>query len=59
MSQNDPLPPLPKEAPGIPAGNRYKNQYGIVLVCPDEQAQVNLYNALEGLRSTKIKVVVT
>lgn len=59
MAKKEVLPPLPDNAPGIPAGNRYKNQYGIVLVCQDEQAQINLYNALEGLRSTKIKVVVT
>lgn len=59
MAKKEILPPLPDNAPGIPVGNRYKNQYGIVLVCQDEQAQINLYNALEGLRSTKIKVVVT
>ncbi|MCV9907349.1 hypothetical protein OIV19_06935 [Brucella sp. HL-2] len=59
MAKKESLPPLPEKAPGIPANNRYKNQYGVVLVCPDEQTQITLYNALEGLRSTKIKVVVT
>lgn len=58
MDQKNALPPLPDKAPGVPANNRYRNQYGIILVCSDEQAQIDLYNALEGLRSTKIKVVV-
>jgi hypothetical protein len=55
----DQLPPLPKDAPGKPADNRYREQYGVVLVCPDEGAQVQLYEALAAIRKSKIKVVVT
>lgn len=53
------LPPLPAAAPGRPAKARYREQYGVVLVCPDEATQAQLYEALEALRSCKIRVVVT
>lgn len=53
------LPKLPANAPGIPPNNRYREQYGVILVCPDESAQTALYEALEALRGCKIKVVVT
>ncbi|WP_153003897.1 hypothetical protein [Aureimonas ureilytica] len=52
-------PPLPVTAPGRPAKDRYREQYGIVLVCPSEEDQAKLYEALEAIRSCKIKVVVT
>ncbi|WP_062237007.1 hypothetical protein [Aureimonas sp. N4] len=52
-------PPLPPTAPGRPAKDRYREQYGIVLVCPNEEDQAKLYEAFEALRSCKIKVVVT
>lgn len=58
-SKNTPLPPLPADAPRAPAENRYKEQYGVILVCPDEAAQVVLFDALSALKASKIKVVVT
>lgn len=59
MDQKTDLPPLPEGAPGIPPNDRYRNQYGVVLVCPNEAAQIDLYNALQSLKTAKIKVVVT
>jgi hypothetical protein len=53
------LPDLPDDAPGIPPEGRYKPQFGVILVCPDEGAQRALYDALQALRTTRIKVVVT
>lgn len=53
------LPPLPPRSPGRPAGSRYREQYGIVLVCPTEGDQEALYEALLILGRCKIKVVVT
>lgn len=58
-SKTAPLPPLPADATKAPADNRYKEQYGIILVCPDEVAQVALFEALSALKTSKIKVVVT
>lgn len=53
------LPPLPENPPGIPTGNRYKEQYGVVLVCPNEDAQRKVFEGLAALAPCKIKVVVT
>jgi len=53
------LPALPANAPGRPARPRYREQHGIVLVCPGEAEQAKLYEALEAIRSCKIRVVVT
>lgn len=53
------LPPLPANAPGRPTTPRYREQYGVVLVCASEDEQAKLYEALEALRTCKIKVVVT
>ena len=53
------LPPLPQNAPGKPSGPRYREQYGVVIVCPDEETQRAIYAALEALPDCRIKVVVT
>lgn len=57
--KTDTLPPLPVDAPRAPVKARYKAQYGIILVCPDEAAQTTLFEALSALKLSKIKVVVT
>lgn len=57
--QNETLPPLPEGAPGRPKAPRYREQYGVILVCQDEAAQRLLFEALEQIRACKIKVVVT
>ena len=59
MPKKDTLPPLPADAPKAPEKSRYKQQHGVILVCPDEDAQVALFDALSALKNSKIKVVVT
>lgn len=54
----DALPPLPADAP-CATNFRYREQHGVVLVCEDEAAQIRLYEALNDIKKTKIKVVVT
>lgn len=54
----DALPPLPAGAPGVPTF-KYREQFGVVLVCEDEAAQMRLYEALKDIKTSKIKVVVT
>ena len=53
------LPPLRPGAPGKPAGRRYREQYGIIIVCPDEARQRSIFEALQALLDCKLKVVVT
>lgn len=52
------LPPLPPGAPGRPAAKTFKDQYGLIIVCPDEVTQQRLYEALVALRHTPIRVVI-
>ncbi len=59
MQNETDLPPLPPNAQKAPAPNRYREQYGVILVCEDEAAQVRLYDALSDIRKSRIKVVVT
>jgi len=54
----DALPPLPADAPGAP-NFRYREQYGVVLVCDDEASQIRLFETLNDIKKSKIKVVVT
>lgn len=55
----DAPPPLPEGAPGRPKNERYREQYGVILVCPDEPAQKAIYEGLKGVQISKLKVVVT
>lgn len=54
----DELPALPKASPGK-NDYRYKPQWGVILVCSNEEEQAKLYEALSAIRNSKIKVVVT
>lgn len=53
------LPTLPENSTGIPRGPRYKEQYGVIIVCPDEASQLATYEGLRALLGCKFKVVVT
>lgn len=53
------LPPLPEDSTGIPPAGRYREQYGVVVVCPDEEAQKAVYEGLKAVAGAKFKVVVT
>ncbi|SIQ24932.1 hypothetical protein SAMN05880590_102790 [Rhizobium sp. RU35A] len=58
MKSSDKLPPLPRGAPGA-NGHVHRQQHGVILVCSDEQAQQQLFVALQALKACKIKVVCT
>lgn len=56
------LPALRADAPGIPAKPRYREQYGIVIVCPDEAVQRAMFASLAALvqpHGCKLRVVCT
>lgn len=53
------LPPLPENSTGIPPDSRYREQYGVVLVCPDEADQKAVYDGLKAISGCKVKVVTT
>jgi hypothetical protein len=57
-SQQINLPPLPQGAPGKPKGNRYKPQFGIIVLAEDEPAQAALFEALKA-QGHRCKVVNT
>ena len=44
--------------PADEAKNGYKEQYGVIVICPDEKEQKKVYNELYN-RGFKCKVVVT
>lgn len=52
------LPPLLPDAPGRPKDDRYRQQFGVIVICTGEAEQRRLYERFkaEGLRC---KVVVT
>ena len=58
-TKNPPLPPLDPRAPGRPENERYKEQFGIVIICADASEQAQIYEALRVLGGCKLKVVVT
>lgn len=53
------LPPLPEGAPARPPQGRYREQYGLVIICADAREQESLYEALLALRSCPLRVVTT
>ena len=53
------LPAVRPGTPGRPIGRRYREQYGIIIVCPDEARQRSMFEALRALVDCKLKVVVT
>jgi hypothetical protein len=58
MTSRDKIPPLPPGAPGV-NGHAYRPQHGIILVCPDEKVQQQVFETLQALKACKIKVVTT
>jgi hypothetical protein len=53
------LPKLRSNSTKRPADDRYREQYGIILICPDEVTQQTLYAALTKLEACRIRVVTT
>jgi len=58
-SRSRKLPPLPAGTAGPPVGNRYKEQFGVIVICPDETTQRAIFDALVGLRGCDLRVVTT
>lgn len=54
-----PLPKLRSNSTKRPADDRYREQFGVILICPDEQTQRELYTALRKLESCRLRVVTT
>ena len=40
------LPPLPDKCPGKPNGARYREQYGVIVICRDETHHRLVFEAL-------------
>ena len=59
LSLDEAPPDLPAGSPGRPERSRYLEQYGVVIVCPDETAQRAVYEGLRALPGCKLRVVVT
>jgi hypothetical protein len=57
-SQTIPIPPLPEGAPGRPKDDRYREQYGVILICEGAEAQKRIFETLVEL-GFKPRVVVT
>ncbi len=53
------LPPLPDKAPGIPPKDRYKRQFGVLIIAENEQQQATIYDGVRALAGAKLKVVAT
>lgn len=57
-SSKIPIPPLPEGAPGRPKGDRYREQYGVILICDGAEAQKTTFETLVELGFSP-RVVVT
>jgi hypothetical protein len=57
-SSKIPLPPLAPGCHGIPKGNRYKQQFGVIVLVQDEPAQKALFEELKA-QGRKCRVVNT
>jgi len=57
-SQTIPLPDLPEGAPGVPKGNRYRQQFGVIVLAENEAAQAALFDDLTA-QGHSCKVVAT
>lgn len=57
--ETEALPPLKPGTPGIPDRPRYREQYGVIVICADEEAQRRVFEGLQALLGTKLRVVVT
>jgi len=53
------LPVLPTNSTRKPPDNRYREQYGLIVICPNAAVQQALYDALRTLTHCKLRVVTT
>jgi hypothetical protein len=53
------LPPLSAKSMKRPPDGRYREQYGLIVICPNAAVQQALYEALRTLGHCKLRVVTT
>ena len=53
------LPALGSNSTRRPPDNRYREQYGLIVICPNAAVQRSLYDALQTLAHCKLRVVTT
>ena len=53
------LPALSPNSTRRPPDNRYREQYGLIVICPNAAVQRSLYDALQTLTRCKLRVVST
>jgi hypothetical protein len=53
------LPTLAPNSTRRPPDNRYREQYGLIVICPNAAVQRSLYEALQTLTRCKLRVVST
>ena len=53
------LPALAANSTRKPPDNRYREQYGLIVICPNAAVQRSLYDALQTLTHCKLRVVTT
>ena len=53
------LPALAPNSTRRPMDNRYREQYGLIVLCPNAAVQQSLYEALQTLTRCKLRVVTT
>jgi hypothetical protein len=53
------LPALAPNSTRRPLDNRYREQYGLIVLCPNAAVQRSLYEALQTLTHCKLRVVTT
>jgi hypothetical protein len=53
------LPALSQKSTKRPLDNRYREQYGLIVICPSAAVQQSLYEALRTLVHCKLRVVTT
>lgn len=57
MNDERTLPPLPEEAPGRPVKERYREQFGVIVLCADEAEHRVVYERLiaQGFRCRVVR----
>jgi hypothetical protein len=59
QKQKRKLPALAPNSTRRPPDNRYREQYGLIVICPNAAVQRSLYEALQTLTHCKLRVVTT
>lgn len=57
MPHNKTFPELPKEAPGRPRESRYREQFGVIVICAGEAEHKAVYEILraEGYKCRAVR----